>query len=94
MYWKQKPSIRQRDFGGLLVLVDSEHALVHELNEVGSEVWSCLDGGRDVEQIVQRVTAVFAVTESEARQDVERFLQRLSQLGLIERESAQEQEGT
>lgn len=91
MQWKRKDSIRQRDFGGLLVLVDAEHALVHELNEVGSLVWSLLAEQQHTQQIVQRMIDTFDVSEQEARIDVEQFLQRLTQIGLIEPVASHEQ---
>ena len=84
MNWKQNSTIRQRDFGTHIVLVDPDKAMVHDLNEVGTFMWMQLDGTRSVDDVAQALTQKYKVVHSEALADVETFVQRLPQLGLLE----------
>lgn len=86
MIWKPNPTVRQRDFGNQVVLVDPDKVLVHELNEVGTFLWSLVDGSRSPDQMAQALTEEFEVTYEEALGDVENFLNRLAQLGLVKAE--------
>ncbi len=87
MIWKPNPTVRQRDFGNQIVLVDPDKVLVHELNEVGTFLWSLVDGARSADQMAQALTEEFEVSHDEALGDVENFLKRLAQLGLIHTEN-------
>lgn len=58
------------------------------LNETGKFIWSRLDGTNTAEDIAQALTEEFDVQLSEARSDVETFLQELRKLGLLEDDDA------
>ena len=54
------------------------------LSEVGRFVWDMADGTRGVDDIVPEVVKAFDVEEDRARQDVEAFVERLREYGLVE----------
>jgi len=80
------PRVAYRKIGERYVLVDIEDNTMLKLNEVGTEIWSCLDG-RSVAEIVSRVCEVFSVTQKQAIADAEEFLGTLVERGLVETKS-------
>ena len=56
---------------------------VFTLNEVGSLIWSLIDGVRAAEDIALEVSRQFEVTPDEARADVSAFLADLVEAGLV-----------
>ena len=61
----------------------AEASSIYTLNEVGSFVWSRIDGRRTVAAIVAEVVAGFDVPEEAARADVEQFLADLLEVGVV-----------
>ncbi len=53
------------------------------LDPVGEFVWKLLDGTRDFEAIFLGVADEFDVSESEAKADIEEYVDALRQAGLI-----------
>lgn len=82
--WKQKSAVNERNFDSLVVLIDSEKALLHELNSVGSRIWSLCDGAHSAQQMAVILSEEFDVSVEEAEQDLHHFLARMSQMGLLE----------
>ncbi len=82
--WKRNATINQRNFDGMIMLIDSNHAMVHELNEVSSRIWTLCDGSHDADRIAQMLSEEFDVSFQEAQGDVHQFGQRLLQMGLLE----------
>lgn len=56
------------------------------LNESGVLLWNVLDKGADVNALVDALTAEYAVSEQQARSDVEEFIQKLQTIGCLEAE--------
>ena len=83
--WKQKSTVNERNFNNMVVLIDTEKALLHELNPVGSRIWSLCDGAHPSDEIATILSDEFDVSMQEAKGDLEKFLSRLAQVGLIER---------
>jgi hypothetical protein len=69
------------DEGGLVVLPGRSEVKV--LNPVGLRIYSLLDGTRTVDEIVEAVTAEFAVSAEDAREDVRVFLGELAAQGML-----------
>ena len=61
------------------------------LNEVGSWLWSRLDGSKTLDDLVVGVTREFEVGEAQAREDAKAFLDELLKAGLVT-ESTSEKE--
>jgi hypothetical protein len=54
------------------------------LNEVSRVIWSCLEQGAQLQDIVTAVTGTFDVSPEEAAQNIETFLAKLRELNLLE----------
>ena len=61
---------------GCLVVVPAR-ATVEVLNPVGGAIYAMLDGQHTRDEIVKRVVAEFDVDESQARRDLDAFLEEL-----------------
>jgi len=57
---------------------------LYTLNPVGAVLWDFMNEGHTVGEMVKRVCQEFEVTASQARQDIEPFLDSLMQEDLIE----------
>ncbi len=82
------PDVVYREIAGECVLVPlrgelADPSSIYTLNEVGSFVWSRIDGRRTVGAIVVEVVEAFDVSEEAARLDVERFLADLVEVGVV-----------
>lgn len=54
------------------------------LNESGALLWKALENGADADALVRVLTGEYVVSETQARADVEEFLQKLNQAGCLE----------
>lgn len=69
------------DEGGLVVLPG--RAEVKVLNEVGSKIFSLLDGKHSHDEIVTAVAEEFEVSDDQARADLAAFLADLASNGML-----------
>lgn len=67
-----------------LVVLDLDGGQVHSLNAAACIVWQGVAAGCSAEDIVITLCEKFDVTQSVAADDVERVLQDLIRLGLVE----------
>lgn len=79
----------RRDVAGetFLVPVRGSIADLQELfiaNEVGGWLWDRLEHPSRLDEVVADLVAEFEVDEQQAREDVNAFLQQLSEAGLLE----------
>ena len=61
------------DFNGMITL-----------NESGVLLWNALETGADTDRLVKILTSEYAVSEAQARADVEEFVQKLRSSGCLE----------
>ena len=54
------------------------------LNDSGATLWKALEEGSNKEQLVERLTSEYEVTEEQASTDVDEFLKTLSEAGCLE----------
>ncbi len=54
------------------------------MDEVGVFIWKEIEDGKNDKQILQDILDKYEVEESEAQKDLEEFLEKLEQSGLIE----------
>jgi len=73
-----------RVIDGTAVIVQTRAAEVSTLDEVGTLVWSAIDGARDEAALSKIVCASFDVDEATALADVREFLDELGRAGLVE----------
>lgn len=74
-----------QEIEGKVVVVVPARREVHQLDEVGTFVWKCLEAARTPEEVVAAVCAEFEVEEDRARRDVAEFLASLEEKGLVVR---------
>jgi hypothetical protein len=58
---------------------------IFALNGVGRCIWELLDGTRGVDAVLAGLVERFDVSSEEASVDLQAFLERLTQAGLVER---------
>ena len=57
---------------------------IYSLNEVGTVIWSMLDGETTVEAVIDEVCLRFGVSREQAECDTRAFLNGLESAGLVE----------
>lgn len=77
------PSAVDRLVDGEAVIVLPEQGTVKVLNEVGSHVWSLIDGQRTVTDIAEAICAEYEVSADQALQDILDFLAELEARGAV-----------
>jgi pyrroloquinoline quinone biosynthesis protein D len=81
---KHSPDLAWRALGEFTAIIQlGSDRLFHELDEVGSAVWSRCDGSRTEEEIIASVGEEFDVDPATIGADVRSFLKELSGLGLL-----------
>jgi hypothetical protein len=73
-----------RVIDGAAVVIQTRLSEVALLNEVGTLVWTSIDGTRSERDLVSLVTETFDVTDERATRDVARFLDELAAASLVE----------
>ncbi|UCE89722.1 MAG: PqqD family protein [Pseudomonadota bacterium] len=90
MFYRQCSNITSQTVDDEALLLDVETNQIHQLNPTACFIWSQCDGSTSVEQIADIVVERFEVERSAAINDIERILQQLDDLKLIERISEQD----
>jgi len=80
----RRTASRVIDGSAFVVAIDQQNLL--ELNEVGTLLWERLEEPATVEGLVAAVAEEFDVQDDVARQDVQAFLDKLLERGVIVRE--------
>ncbi len=75
--------VAARVVDGTAIIVMASSGEVMMLNAIGSRIWELLDGTRTAQEIVRAIVSEYEVTEQQARQDVEEFLQKLMETGAL-----------
>lgn len=81
-YLVRSPFLAWRIIDGEAIIISPQERELHNLNEVGTQIWKLADGSRTLAQIAQELTLTYGVTVEEAIPDVLAFAQELSQLGV------------
>jgi hypothetical protein len=72
-----------QEIEGQVVIVVPARREVHQLNEVGTFLWNCLEERRSVAELVELVCGEFEVAQDQAERDVRSFLASLETRGLL-----------
>lgn len=80
---RQTPDVIWRVLDGNAVLVSPKGGEVTTLNQVGTTIWSLIDGQNNGIIIADNLVQQYDVGINQARQDVENFLNKLNNRGLI-----------
>lgn len=86
---KIKDGFMMREVAGTWIVVPLAQRVVEfnglmTLTESGALLWSKLQEGSDMEELVQYMLTEYDVDEEVARQDVKEFLDSINERGLIE----------
>jgi hypothetical protein len=84
MYRKVTDGLTEREVEGELVLLQSDTGNVHQLNHVAACVWRHLEEDAGIEALIDHVTGQFAIDRETAQSDINKLLDDLAALGLIE----------
>ena len=66
------------------VILLADDSTLNTLNPVGTFIWQRADGATPLSTLVQRVCAEFEVDAPRAERDIELFIDKLQQRGLLE----------
>lgn len=81
--FKATSRVLSRVLDGEAVLLDLGGGQYYGLDEVGTVVWTALEAGASVAELVVRVVVAYQVAEETARGDIERLLAELADKGLV-----------
>jgi len=84
----QDQGVVTRQIAGETVLVPvrsgaADLDFIYTSNDTGTMIWECLDGEKNVSQIVEAICREYNVSPEEATQDVMDFLGALEAAGLV-----------
>ena len=81
--YRWNENVEAIEMEGQWILLHAEHNTITKLNETGGFIWSLLQQGEDVKQVIDAVTSRFDVNRNQAQMDVESFLSELKQVDAI-----------
>lgn len=64
--------------------VNDDSSVIHTLNETGELLWSLLEEGTTREEMAARMTDEYDVSEQQALKDIDLFIAKLTERGIIE----------
>ncbi|MCD8048275.1 MAG: PqqD family protein [Clostridia bacterium] len=68
----------------IVVPINEEANVIHTLNETGELLWSLLEEGAEREEMAARMTEEYDVSEERALKDIDLFIAKLRERGVIE----------
>lgn len=71
------PTVREVELEDETALYDSRSRQAIVLNRTASDIWTLLDGSRDLDEIVATLAEAYQVASGDIRTDVEALLDRL-----------------
>jgi len=86
--FSHSPSVVTRKTGSEYVLVPIANNIadmnsVYTLNETGAFIWDQIDGKRDLNEIILKLTGEYEIDEPTAREDVLNFIERMQKYLII-----------
>lgn len=82
--FRRTPTTMSTDVGDDVVALQAERGFAYGMEEVTAAVWKLLDEPRDLDTIVARLTAQYAVDDEQCRAEVGALLDRMTSEGLVE----------
>ncbi|NOZ69347.1 MAG: pyrroloquinoline quinone biosynthesis peptide chaperone PqqD [Deferribacteres bacterium] len=73
-----------REVDGEIVIISPDNRSMHTLNDVGSRIWTLIDGDTDVDAIAAILGSEFNGDHEDIKRDVHEYLSSLRQLNLLE----------
>lgn len=73
-----------REIDGEVVIISPDNKAIHTLNNVGSRIWTLINGDSDVNTITAILCREFDSKEEDIKKDIYEYLNNLKQLNLLE----------
>jgi len=83
MAWARSDDVLVSHLEGEAILLHMGTKAYHRLNETGAFLWSQVEAGRPMDELLSELCTTFGVEEGEARREAERFFAELEERGLI-----------
>lgn len=84
MSYKRVAGLPWQIVGENAVIIDPRSNKIHELDPVGTVIWSSLDGQSGADDIASRISENFSSEEAMVISDIDEFCETLLSEGLIE----------
>jgi hypothetical protein len=85
MSHRLSPDVVFRELEGEAVILDLASGRYFGLNAVGTRIWTLLDAGTPIEEIIQAVAEEYDADAEQIDRDVKALIEALSSRGLIVR---------
>lgn len=84
MEFRKSENIIHRKIGDDYFLIDSSRDELHAFNETGNMIWELFIKGLSKTEIAHRLSKIYDIDSREAMKDVEEFIVKLKNKGIIE----------
>ena len=78
------PTVVSVELDGDRVLYDTATGQLHQLDAVGSIVWSCFDGTTDIDELSADLSEAFGADRARVRSDIETLVRQLAAENLVD----------
>jgi len=87
--FQKDSSMVSRRIADEVILVPIRHKVgeidcLYALNEVGARIWDLIDGGRSLQELRDAIVEEFAVSETEAQEDLTELIEQLKEIGAVQ----------
>lgn len=80
---KRHPDASFQEIDGKALVVVPQRAAIEVLSEVGTRVWSLIDGRRTVAEIMDRIAADYDVERAQLEADIQEFVGSLDRAEML-----------
>ncbi len=80
---RRREGMMTADMNGTTVMMDIATGKYYNLGEVGGRIWELLEEPASVAELIARLTTEYDVTPAQCRADIEPFLAKLLERGLL-----------
>ena len=75
--------VATRTIDGQAVVVSSDDATLHSLNEVGTIIWEMADGNTSMAEIAEKLCVRYEIDHEQALRDIEDFCGQLEEKSIL-----------
>lgn len=83
MILNRKTGIMTADMKGATVMLDIETGKYYNLGDVGGRIWEILEEEMTIKQLIEKLMQEYDVTEEQCQKDIEPFLEKMMERGLV-----------
>ena len=81
---KLSDTVSYKEVDGEIVLLDMKSESFYGLDAVASDIWRLLQKGKTLQETYDALLAIYEVAPEKLLEDLEKFIGRLTESGLIE----------